>query len=108
MRFLGKLGPDVIPHDPIVLVTVAMMILGGIAVVAGITYFKKWGYLWNEWFTSVDHKKIGIMYIIVSVIMLLRGFADAIMMRLQLSSLKAVVKVIYIQNTTIRSSPHTV
>lgn len=57
MSFLGKLGPDVIPHDPIVLVTVAMMILGGIAVVAGITYFKKWGYLWNEWFTSVDHKK---------------------------------------------------
>ncbi len=40
MSFLGKLGPDVIPHDPIVLVTVAMMILGGIAVVAGITYFK--------------------------------------------------------------------
>jgi cytochrome o ubiquinol oxidase subunit 1 len=42
------------------------------------------GILWNEWFTSVDHKKIGIMYIIVSVVMLLRGFADAIMMRLQL------------------------
>ena len=84
MSFLGKLGPDVIPHDPIVLVTVAMMILGGIAVVAGITYFKKWGYLWNEWFTSVDHKKIGIMYLFVSIIMLLRGFADAIMMRLQL------------------------
>lgn len=40
MSFLGKLGPDAIPYDPIVLVTVAMMILGGIAVVAGITYFK--------------------------------------------------------------------
>ena len=84
MSLLGKLGPDSIPHDPIVLVTVAMMILGGIAVVAGITYFKKWNYLWTEWFTSVDHKKIGIMYILVSVVMLLRGFADAIMMRLQL------------------------
>lgn len=56
MSFLGKLGPDAIPYDPIVLATVAMMILGAIAVVAGITYFKKWGYLWNEWFTSVDHK----------------------------------------------------
>ena len=83
MSFLGKLGPDVIPYDPIVLATVAMMVLGGLAVVAGITYFKKWNYLWTEWFTSVDHKKIGIMYIFVSVIMLLRGFADAIMMRLQ-------------------------
>ena len=84
MSLLGKLGPDSIPHDPIVLVTVAMMILGGIAVVAGITYFKKWNYLWTEWFTSVDHKKIGIMYIFVSIVMLVRGFADAIMMRLQL------------------------
>lgn len=85
MSFLfGKLGPDAIPHDPIVLVTVAMMILGGIAVLGAITYFKKWGYLWNEWFTTVDHKKIGIMYIFVSIIMLVRGFADAIMMRLQL------------------------
>ena len=62
MSFLGKLGPDAIPYDPIVLATVAMMILGAIAVEAGITYFKKWGYLWNEWFTSVDHKKIGINY----------------------------------------------
>ncbi|HAD69219.1 MAG TPA: cytochrome o ubiquinol oxidase subunit I, partial [Acinetobacter radioresistens] len=79
----GKLGFDAIPHDPIVLVTVALMVLGGLALVVGLTYFKKWGYLWNEWFTSVDHKKIGIMYIIVSVVMLLRGFADAIMMRLQ-------------------------
>jgi cytochrome o ubiquinol oxidase subunit 1 len=43
MNLLGKLGPDAIPYDPIVLVTVAMMILGGIAVVAGITYFKKMG-----------------------------------------------------------------
>jgi cytochrome o ubiquinol oxidase subunit 1 len=48
-----------------------------------ITYFKKWGHLWNEWFTSVDHKKIGVMYIIVAIIMLLRGFADALLMRAQ-------------------------
>jgi cytochrome o ubiquinol oxidase subunit 1 len=48
------------------------------------SYLKKWNYLWTEWFTSVDHKKIGIMYIFVSIIMIVRGFADAIMMRLQL------------------------
>ena len=80
----GKLGWDSIPTEPIVLVTMVFMALGAIAVLGGITYFKKWGYLWKEWFTTVDHKKIGIMYIIVSVVMLLRGFADAIMMRLQL------------------------
>jgi len=59
--------------------------LGGIAVVGAITYFRLWGYLWREWFTSVDHKKIGIMYMALATIMLLRGFADAIMMRLQQS-----------------------
>ena len=82
---LGKLGPEAIPHDPIVLVTVAAMVLGGIAVFGAITYFKLWGYLWKEWFTTVDHKKIGIMYIIVAFVMLLRGFADAIMMRAQMA-----------------------
>jgi len=57
--------------------------LGGLGVVAALTYFKKWGYLWTEWLTSVDHKKIGVMYILVALVMLLRGFADAIMMRTQ-------------------------
>lgn len=46
-------------------------------------YFGKWTYLWKEWLTSVDHKRLGIMYIIVAIVMLLRGFADAIMMRSQ-------------------------
>jgi len=82
---LGKLSWAAIPTDPIVLVTMAAMALGGIAVFGALTYFKLWGYLWKEWFTTIDHKKIGIMYVIVSMIMLLRGFADAIMMRLQLA-----------------------
>src|SRR5690606_38625290 len=56
---------------------------GLLAIVAAITYFKKWKWLWNNWFTALDPKKIGIMYLIVSVIMLLRGFGDAIMMRIQ-------------------------
>ncbi|KAG1250020.1 hypothetical protein G6F68_013028 [Rhizopus microsporus] len=60
-----------------------MVAVGGIVVLGSITYYKKWGYLWHEWFTSIDHKKIGIMYVILGIVMLLRGFADAIMMRLQ-------------------------
>jgi cytochrome o ubiquinol oxidase subunit 1 len=57
------------------------MAIGGIVVFALITYLRKWSYLWSEWFTTVDHKKIGIMYVILAKIMLLRGFADAVMMR---------------------------
>ena len=80
---LGKLSIESIPHDPIVLTTLIGAVLGGLGVVALITRFKLWGYLWKEWFTSVDHKKIGVMYLIVAFVMLLRGFSDAIMMRTQ-------------------------
>ncbi|BAE73941.1 Cytochrome bo(3) ubiquinol oxidase subunit 1 [Sodalis glossinidius str. 'morsitans'] len=80
----GKLTLDSVPyHEPIIMITVAAIIVIGLGLVAAITYFGKWQYLWHEWFTSVDHKKIGIMYIIVAFVMLLRGFADAIMMRSQ-------------------------
>jgi cytochrome o ubiquinol oxidase subunit 1 len=80
----GRLTWEAIPyHEPILLATFAAVAIGGIAVFALITRYKLWGYLWNEWFTSIDHKKIGIMYIILGLVMLLRGFADAIMMRIQ-------------------------
>ena len=80
----GRLTWEAIPYqEPILVVTFAVVALGGIALLGLITKFKLWGYLWHEWFTSVDHKKIGIMYIILAIIMLLRGFADAIMMRIQ-------------------------
>ncbi len=80
----GRLTFDAIPlHEPILVATFAVVALGGIAMVAALTYFRLWGYLWSQWFTTVDHKKIGIMYMILGVVMLLRGFADAIMMRLQ-------------------------
>lgn len=80
----GRLSWDAIPlHEPILLVTFAMVALGGIALVALLTRFRLWGPLWRDWFTSIDHKKIGIMYIILGLIMLLRGFADALMMRAQ-------------------------
>ncbi|MCC2975886.1 cytochrome o ubiquinol oxidase subunit I [Sphingomonas sp. PL-96] len=80
----GRLTLESFPiHEPILLVTFAGVALGGLAVVAALTYFKLWGYLWKEWFTTVDHKRIGIMYIILALIMFLRGFADAAMMRMQ-------------------------
>ncbi|OLU25025.1 cytochrome o ubiquinol oxidase subunit I [Pseudomonas sp. PA15(2017)] len=82
----GKLTLDAIPlHEPILVVTMIAVVLGGLGVMGALTYFKKWGYLWTEWLTSVDHKKIGVMYILVALVMLLRGFADAIMMRTQLA-----------------------
>ncbi|QTL02523.1 cytochrome o ubiquinol oxidase subunit I [Aquabacter sp. L1I39] len=80
----GRLTLESLPfHEPILVATFAVVALGGIGVLGALTYFRLWGYLWREWFTSVDHKKIGIMYIVLGIIMLLRGFADAIMMRLQ-------------------------
>jgi cytochrome o ubiquinol oxidase subunit I len=81
---LGRLGWDALPfHEPILIATFAMVVLGGIALVALLTRFKLWAPLWHNWITSIDHKKIGIMYMILGLIMLLRGFADALMMRLQ-------------------------
>ncbi|MET0446298.1 MAG: cbb3-type cytochrome c oxidase subunit I, partial [Pseudorhodoplanes sp.] len=80
----GRLTFESLPlHEPIVVATFCAVALGGMALVAGLTYFRLWGYLWKEWFTSVDHKKIGIMYMILGLVMFLRGFADAVMMRLQ-------------------------
>ncbi|RYY15530.1 MAG: cytochrome o ubiquinol oxidase subunit I, partial [Alphaproteobacteria bacterium] len=80
----GRLTLDAVPlHEPILLITFAMVGLGGVAVLGALTYFRLWGPLWRDWFTSVDHKKIGIMYIVLALVMLLRGFADALMMRAQ-------------------------
>ncbi|NBZ87749.1 cytochrome o ubiquinol oxidase subunit I [Stagnihabitans tardus] len=79
----GRLTWDAIPTDPIVLATFAVVALGGGALFALLTWYRLWGYLWTEWFTSVDHKKIGIMYMILGLVMFVRGFADAVMMRLQ-------------------------
>ncbi|MGE6195162.1 cytochrome o ubiquinol oxidase subunit I [Aeromonas media] len=78
----GKLTLEAVPyHEPIIMVTIAGIILGGLAIAGLITYYNKWQYLWKEWFTSVDHKRLGIMYLILGMVMLLRGFADAVMMR---------------------------
>lgn len=80
----GKLGWHSIPlHEPVIVGTFIGVVVLGALLVGALTYYKLWTYLWQEWFTSVDHKKIGIMYMVLGLVMFLRGFADAIMMRLQ-------------------------
>jgi len=80
----GRLRWESLPiHEPILVATFAVVALGGGALIYAITRYGLWGYLWREWFTSIDHKKIGIMYVVLAIVMLLRGFADALMMRLQ-------------------------
>jgi cytochrome o ubiquinol oxidase subunit I len=80
----GRLTLESFPiHEPILFVTFLVVIGLGLLIVAAVSWFGLWGWLWREWLTSVDHKKIGIMYIILGIIMLLRGFADALMMRTQ-------------------------
>ncbi|MDO4591306.1 MAG: cytochrome o ubiquinol oxidase subunit I [Comamonadaceae bacterium] len=82
---IGRIGWDSIPmaHDPIILATFVAVVLGGIATLGLMTKFRLWGPFWRDWVCSIDHKKIGIMYIVLGIVMLLRGFADAVMMRLQ-------------------------
>ena len=84
MNLLGNLSWAAIPFDqPIIMGATAFMGLFVAFVLGWVTYKRTWPYLWNEWITSVDHKRIGIMYMILGLIMLLRGFSDAIMMRAQ-------------------------
>ncbi|MEE8659226.1 Cytochrome bo(3) ubiquinol oxidase subunit 1 [Acetobacteraceae bacterium EV16G] len=83
---LGKLSLSAIPLDvPILVGTFAGVVIVGALVLGLITWFGKWGYLWREWLTSVDHKRLGVMYIVLALVMLFRGFADAVMMRSQLA-----------------------
>ena len=80
----GKLSWAAIPFDqPIPLVTGAVVVLALLAILAWVVIAGHLPYLWREWITSVDHKKIGIMYTLLAMVMLLRGFSDAIMMRSQ-------------------------
>ncbi|MCD2343337.1 cytochrome o ubiquinol oxidase subunit I [Ideonella azotifigens] len=80
----GRLSLEAIPyHEPILIGTFIMVALGGLTLLALMTRYRVWGPFWRDWITSIDHKRIGIMYIVMGLIMLLRGFADALMMRAQ-------------------------
>ena len=82
-NLLGKLSFDAIQHGPVIAGAQVSLLLGAMGTVALLTYLKRWKWLWNEWLTSVDPKKIGVMYIIVALLMLVRGVVDAGMMRAQ-------------------------
>lgn len=79
----GKLTEEALKHNWIEYMAGASMLLGALLIVALLTYYRRWKWLWTEWITSVDHKKIGVMYIVVSFAMLLKGLIDAFMMRAQ-------------------------
>jgi cytochrome o ubiquinol oxidase subunit 1 len=86
VSFFGRLTWEAIPfHEPIPLITSLVVLIAIAAIGIWVTKNKWWSYLWNEYITSTDHKKIGIMYIVMGLVMLVRGFADAIMMRAQQS-----------------------
>jgi cytochrome o ubiquinol oxidase subunit 1 len=83
---LGKLTWDAIPFgQPIPMAASLLIIVGVAAVLALVTRKGWWPYLWREWLTSVDHKRIGVMYVLLALVLLMRGFIDAIMMRSQLA-----------------------
>ena len=80
----GKLSWDALPFYSIVAAGGAsVVILGAVGVIGIITKLHAWHYVWNEWLTSLDHKRIGMMHIVLALVMLVRSFVDAGMMRAQ-------------------------
>lgn len=82
-QLLGRLGLDALPQEPVTQGGALMLVVGAMFIAGLITFFGKWRWLWKEWLTSLDPKKIGVMYLVVAIIMLLRGFADVLMIRAQ-------------------------
>ena len=82
---LGNITWSDLPHQWFTIGGTGTIIIGLIAIAAVLTYFKRWKWLWKEWLTSTDPKKIGIMYIVMASVMLFRGGLDAIMIWLQQS-----------------------
>jgi cytochrome o ubiquinol oxidase subunit I len=79
----GRLTLEAFQHEPIEMMAGVSMGVMSLVLVAYLFYAKKWKWLWREWFTSLDPKKIGVMYLVVAALMLVKGLIDAGMMRLQ-------------------------
>src|SRR6201747_3025704 len=80
----GKLTWDAIPlHEPLPLFAAGLVVLVLAALLLLVTVKGWWPVLWGDWITSVDHKRIGVMYVLLALVMLVRGFIDALMMRSQ-------------------------
>jgi cytochrome o ubiquinol oxidase subunit 1 len=78
----GRMSLSAIPYHNLITITAVIgAVILGLVILGLITYYRKWTYLYKEWLTSLDHKKIGIMYVVLALVMLLRGFSDAILMR---------------------------
>lgn len=81
---LGRLSWEAIPfHEPVLVAAFLAVALGGLALVGSMTCFRMWGRFWHHWVTSVDHKRVGIMHVVLGLLMLLPGFAGALMLHLQ-------------------------
>jgi cytochrome o ubiquinol oxidase subunit 1 len=83
VSLLGKLSPDAIQHGWVIAGGQAMIIISALAVLILLTVTKRWKWLYKEWLTTTDPKRIGVMYIIFALVMLLRGISDAVLMRAQ-------------------------
>jgi cytochrome o ubiquinol oxidase subunit I len=80
----GRLTLASIPYaNPIIIFAFAFSVVAGLLIVMPVLYYRKIGYLFREWLTTVDHKKIGIMYILLGLVMMFRGFVDGMMIRTQ-------------------------
>jgi cytochrome o ubiquinol oxidase subunit 1 len=83
---MGRLSWDAVPlHEPIPLLAAAVVVLAMAGLLVLVTVKGWWPALWTDWITSVDHKRIGVMYVVLALVMLVRGFVDALMMRSQLA-----------------------
>jgi cytochrome o ubiquinol oxidase subunit 1 len=80
---LGKLNWDAIQHGHVIMIGQLMLLLGAVAVIGALSYFKRWKWLYKEWLTTQDPKRIGVMYILAASVMGLRGLSDAMLIRTQ-------------------------